>query len=64
MIIYFIGVLSPENSDEYGPEVQALIEKFRKKALNLLEMLDLSQPSVGKLRVICCLHKSFILILL
>ena len=34
--------------DEFGE----LVQNFRKKAINLLELLDLSIPSVAKLRVI------------
>ena len=34
--------------DDFGE----LVHNFRKKAINLLELLDLSIPSVAKLRVI------------
>ena len=32
-------------------EFSELVQTFRKKAINLLELLDLSIPSVAKLRV-------------
>ena len=32
-------------------DLKDLIENFRKKAINLLELLDLSIPTVAKLRV-------------
>ena len=37
-------------------EFSELVQTFRKKAINLLELLDLSIPSVAKLRVGLKLH--------
>ena len=40
-----------EPNDEIENDVQELVEKFRRNALTLLELLDLSVPAVAKLSV-------------
>ena len=43
--------------DDFGE----LVQNFRKKAINLLELLDLSIPSVAKLRVIISPSQYYVL---
>ena len=45
-------------------EFGELVETFRKKAINLLELLDLSIPSVAKLRVIFAVLPTICILLL
>ena len=54
--LFFHGLFLPrfildEPNDEIENDVQELVEKFRRNALTLLELLDLSVPAVAKLSV-------------
>ena len=45
------SLILDEPNDEIENDVQELVEKFRRNALTLLELLDLSVPAVAKLSV-------------
>ena len=52
--IYYLQLIfdfTDEPDDEVENDVQELVEKFRRNALILLELLDLSVPAVAKLSV-------------
>ena len=46
-----LSFIVDEPNDEIENDVQELVEKFRRNALTLLELLDLSVPAVAKLSV-------------
>ena len=47
-----ISILDSIDAQDDNPEdVSEIIESFRQKAVNLLELLDLSIPTIAKLRV-------------
>ena len=49
--LFSLSFIVDEPNDEIETDVQELVEKFRRNALTLLELLDLSVPAVAKLSV-------------